>query len=387
MTPLLMGLIGGAGQGLETLNKQNYANQVRADEEATRSRLLQQQSDLKIKEEQTVLGIQDLYKQETEKRAIAAKNQPVNDFTSAVGQHLNDQVPAESPPPVTQLNGLINGNGITGADGQPLNGGTQGFSGNIANLRDQITNGTMPDADKQAALAQLDAQASGANDVNAAMTPPTRGMTYQQAQGQAMQDMLAKGNGPGFAAGLDAAKANTVNTGWGATTGTRDPLTGETNVTQDNSIGRTAIGMGGVEAKQTSANAAADRAAAAQTAADANRVRADAIAHAQGSTDPVLSSLGKTADRAGIVLGRLMASGVDPTNPALMAAQQDYQNAAQRVIDRQNASMANHPMGNSPAPTSATPAIPGLPSGAIQIGTSNGKAVYQLPDGSKVQAQ
>jgi hypothetical protein len=65
-----------------------------------------------------------------------------------------------------------------------------------------------------------------------------------------------------------------------------------------------------------------------------------------------------------------------------------------KMIESDYASMRERvglpPLGDSPAPAPAprpSAAPPGLPPGARQIGTSGGKPVFQLPDGSQIIQQ
>ena len=59
--------------------------------------------------------------------------------------------------------------------------------------------------------------------------------------------------------------------------------------------------------------------------------------------------------------------------------------------DRKSADVAAQQLHNDQAKSIGSPpvssAFPGLPAGSILIGTSGGKNVYQLPDGSKVKEQ
>lgn len=187
------------------------------DQEARKERYRQADSDLRIKEQQTIEALRPNYATVTaeradaakiaaEQRATAAKNKPQNDFAAGVAQHLNDEVPASAPPPVTKLNGLVSAGDITGNDGQPLQmqgGGDRGLVGKIADLKNQITNSAMSDEDKQGALDQIDAQAGHENAVNAAMTPPTRPMTQPEAVDAAIADAFKSLNGPAAAAGQE----------------------------------------------------------------------------------------------------------------------------------------------------------------------------------------
>lgn len=104
MSPFLMGLIGGAGQGLQTLNKQNYDEQVRADEEATRGRLMQQQSDLRIKEEQTVMGLKEAAAQ----RAIASKRATDQSDAASVQNTATNTATTRDVGNIEKARGLIN---------------------------------------------------------------------------------------------------------------------------------------------------------------------------------------------------------------------------------------------------------------------------------------
>jgi hypothetical protein len=77
----------------------------------------------------------------------------------------------------------------------------------------------------------------------------------------------------------------------------------------------------------------------------------------------------------------LMAQG-DPENQKSLIAERDAKK------DRRAAEIRRSGVGAAPTSGSAPTSAPtGLPTGAKQIGTSGGKPVFQLPDGSRVVAQ
>lgn len=205
--------IGGAATSYAGIIGSDRKRQAKYDEEEKMTRL---RAELDAKATETTAKLRQQYAQENakfedaakiaaEQRATAAKNKPQNDFAAGVAQHLNDEVTASAPPPVTKLNGLISAGDITGNDGQPLQiqDGDHGLVGKIADLTKQITNSRMSDEDKQGALAQIDAQAGQENDVNAAMTPPPRPMTQPEAVDAAIADAFKSLNGPAAAAGQE----------------------------------------------------------------------------------------------------------------------------------------------------------------------------------------
>lgn len=288
MTPLLMGLIGGAGQGLETLNKQNYADDVRAQEEAKQTRMIQMQHDLKIQEDQTVSALQSQRKQEEEQRTIANAAQVRQTTTS----DINAQMP-----------GLIN---------QNMNSRFSGSDAAVAAANDGQTDAPLTQ-EQQDTITQ----------------------TKSDAQSQLQNSPMLRAQAANLAGYPEVganyttqAKNADVSVGYGGVLGQRN-ADGSVSTVIDNSFDRG-------DAAKTGAQARVIQAEAAQT-------RANAIANATNSTDPLLSSYGKTADRAGIVLGRTMAQYGDPTAPAVIAAQQAYDDAAQKVIDRQDAVNAANP--------------------------------------------
>lgn len=141
------------------------------------------------------------------------------------------------------------------------------------------------------------------------------------------------------------ADAGKVTAGWGGVVVDQNDLdeNGNPRVIIDNSGGRLEIGQGANDARMAQARAR-------QTAADAAVARANAVADAISSKDPVLSSLGKTADSARIELDRLRGIAAanpprpgqpDPYAPLIEHAQAAYEAATQRVLDRQNAHLSN----------------------------------------------
>lgn len=191
---------GAAATGLGIIQNEQDRNAKYAEEQ----RMAQIQSDLRMKEEATAAALRSQYAQSNASFENNLKQQPMNDFATAVGSHLGDTAPNEAPAPVKTVNGIIDRASMTGVDGQPLNGDTPGLTGDISKLRAQIVNSQMSDEDKQGALAQLDAQAGQANQVNAAMSPPTRAVTQDEATTLGMQDLLKSGKGAAYAAGLTA---------------------------------------------------------------------------------------------------------------------------------------------------------------------------------------
>ena len=315
MTPLLMGLIGGAGQGLQTLNKQNYDEQVRAQEEAKQTRMMQMQHDLKIQEDQTVQVLHDASAKDAEQRAIANQAQ-VRQTT--VGD-INNQMP-----------GLIN------------QGMTSRFSGSDA----AVAAANAGETDAPLTQEQQDTITQGKADAQSQL------QTNPRLQAQAANNAGYYDVGANL---LKQADANRVSAGWGTTVGQINP-DGTVDTLIDNSTGRNNYTEGMVGTRQQTADAAT--------------ARADAYIENLATKDPQLANYQKAADSARIHLDRIMTLAAanpsrpgqdNPYAPLQAQAQSAYESAVKARDDRVAEITARSPGGSPSTPPPAVNQLPVTP--------------------------
>lgn len=165
----LINAIGGAGEAVANTANTYYKDQLDTDKQ-------------KALQEAMLTRLQSL---EVFKEKL--KNEPLNQFGQAVAGRVGTPV---SVAPATSLTG------------DELADHPGAFSGDIASLRKQITSAKdLSDEDRNAALAQLDAQEAAANQKQSGQTRP---LTRAEAESAAISDLASQGNYQAIVAGKAA---------------------------------------------------------------------------------------------------------------------------------------------------------------------------------------
>jgi hypothetical protein len=131
-------------------------------------------------------------------------------------------------------------------------------------------------------------------------------------------------------------------------------------------------------------------------AATARQAASDAKAKNAGADKPITGvDLERTAKAAERALSMQLGVPVKdvPETVARLKKQNKIDSDTQSYLDEYNAALKEwqgykrKPKDSADNATPAAPTIPDLPKGAVQIGTSGGKPVYQTPDGKKFIGQ
>jgi hypothetical protein len=317
--------------------------------------------------------------QERDQRLEEAKNAPLNRITALARTKMTEEVPVEAEP-------------VTAVSGVNDQGEKFGFKGDIEKMRASIN--ALPDGeDKTKAMAQLDAQVSqDTARANSLVNGKTRKRTADEA----------------LAAAVDEAKTTDLPALAAYETQIGKPARDERRVANQETKEENRFNAA-TEAEKRRAQTDARKAEIdlrkldlQQGSLDSQNRRIDAlIAHWDRSDDAKdVKAEGKTAtpERLYSIVNAMNATiknlndGSRGKTPDEKAAWQQQYDTAVRVRDRAsglldaNLSERGAPDSSAkPAPAGKTtaPAIPSLPTGAKQIGTSGGKPVYETPDGKR----
>lgn len=175
---------------------------------------------------------------------------------------------------------------------------------------------------------------------------------------------------PQVAMGVAAGKGNDMY--GGDSNVTRQKFTGQTSAT---TVGESQI----IENKAQAGQAAA---AGRKSDADANRVND----RSDPETMRMRADFTQRERTLRTQLGKAMLDEKDAIQTELNALLQERKDFEAQVTGSKTKAGAAKPGDNGPAVVpsrSNAPAVVGLPKGAVQIGTSGGRPVYQTPDGKK----
>lgn len=171
---IIMGALGGAGDAGQSY----FAQQQRAADDL---RMAQMRSDLDFNKSKLLMQTgEDI------------KNAPLNRFADFASSQPTTEA---APPPDAQAYQNMQ---LDGTGGVP--GGTGGFQGDITTALTQAQAIKDPD-DRDAAIAQIQNQINSQSDAIRANAPQTQPLSRTSIINGAMNDALASGDGPAYAAG------------------------------------------------------------------------------------------------------------------------------------------------------------------------------------------
>lgn len=352
---ILSALAAAGDSGVQSLN-QNIEQQNRQDLEDQRSAL----------ETSKALAIA--------KATNDMKNKPLNDYVTVLAAHQDDTMPLAPPGPATALTGTPDAN----AYGSSIPD-DHGITGNIANMKAFAMSMDDSNPDKRLLLAQISDQESKQNAATLAAAPTTGPASKAAIIQSAMDDLASSGNGAAYSAGMGFQSSDSKM----AYLQSRADNAKERNDVLQQRYDDQRLSA---QEHNTVSKQLADSKGALQDA-QSQLALSKAEGAASGKGDP------------GVNLNTAMKNNRDDITALIETRQVTFDKGTgspsgpgvaqyNRLISRQavlgDALDKHFNLKTSP---DANPPVPGLPAGAVQIGTSGGKAVYQLPDGSKVKAQ